>query len=59
VERTPGTWERWGISVGMDCTGHALQDEVVDSQRLFKLNNVNRQIMTLHLMIDYPILLSK
>jgi len=45
--------------VGMDCTSHALQDEVVDSQRLFKLNNVNRQIMTLHLMIDYPILLSK
>lgn len=42
--------------MGMDCTSHALQDEVVDSQRLFKLNNVNRQIMTLHLMIDYPIL---
>lgn len=25
VERTPGTRRRWGMSVGMDCTSHALQ----------------------------------
>jgi len=31
VERVPGTWCRWGILVGMDCTNHALQREEDDS----------------------------
>jgi hypothetical protein len=26
VERTPGTRRRWGMSVGMDCTSHALHE---------------------------------
>lgn len=30
VERVPGTWDKWGISVGMDCTNHALQWEEDD-----------------------------
>ena len=41
VERVPGTWDKWGILVGMDCTNHALQWEEDDVDAHTLHNNTN------------------